>query len=54
MQAIKLDATLETRISKSGNPYQVVILKLTETYEKRVFLEKAELELLEVSSKSQK
>lgn len=54
MDAKKLDATLETRISKSGSPYQVVILKLTDTYEKSVFLEKAELELLNVSSKSQK
>ena len=54
MEAIKLDATLETRKSKSGNDYQVVIIKLTPTYEKRVFLESAELELLSISTKSQK
>ena len=43
----KVDATLETRLSKtSGNTYQCVVIKLTDTYEKVVFLEKAELALL--------
>lgn len=41
-----LKATLETKISKSGNPYDVVILQLTDSYERPVYLEKAELELL--------
>lgn len=46
----KVEATLETRISKkSGNPYQAVVIKLTPTYEKVVFLEKAELEILNYS-----
>lgn len=54
MEAIKLDATLETRKSKSGNDYQVISVKLTPTYEKLIFLEKAELELLSISSKSHK
>ena len=49
-----IDATLETRKSKQGNDYTVVVIKLTPTYEKLVFLDKAELELLSVSSKSQK
>ena len=44
-------ATLETRTSKSGNPYDVLVIKLTDTYEKLVFLEQAELELLKISSK---
>lgn len=39
-------ATLEERTSKAGKPYQVVVIKLTDNYEKVVFLEKAELELL--------
>ena len=49
-----LDATLETRKSKQGSDYQVIVIKLTPTYEKLVFLDKAELELLSVSTKSQK
>jgi len=54
MNAKKLDATLETRLSKSGSTYDVVVLKITDTCEKLVFLNSAELELLKVSSKSQK
>lgn len=46
MEAKKIDATLVERESKKGTPYQCVILKLTNTYEKTVFLDKAELELL--------
>ena len=44
-------ATLETRTSKSGNPYDVLVIKLTDSYEKLVFLEQAELELIKISSK---
>lgn len=44
-------ATLETRTGKSGNPYEVLVIKLTDTYEKLVFLEKAELELINMNSK---
>ena len=43
---MKLDARIEERTSKTGNKYQVLILKLTDTYEKNVFLDKAEIELL--------
>ena len=50
MDAKYITATLETRESKSGNKYQVIVLKLTDTYEKLVFLDKAELELLSLSS----
>ena len=39
-------ATLETRQSKAGNTYDVIVIKLTDSYEKLVFLDKAELELL--------
>lgn len=46
MEAKKVEATLLERESKSGKLYQCVILKLTPTYEKTVFLDKAELELL--------
>lgn len=42
-------ATLETRQSKAGNTYQVIVIKLTPDYEKMVFLDNAELELLKLS-----
>lgn len=43
-------ATLETRTSKKGSDYEVLVIKLTEKLEKLVFLEPAELELLKMSS----
>ena len=43
-------ATLETRTSKKGNQYECVVIKLTDNYEKVVFLEQAELELLKVNN----
>lgn len=51
-----LNATLETRKSKQGNDYKVIVIKLTPTCEKLVFLDQAELELLSLSdlTKSQK
>jgi len=49
MDARELKATLEKRESKAGNTYECVVIKLTDTYEKVVFLDKAELELLKVS-----
>lgn len=45
---MKLNCTLETRLSKSGKEYQVVVIKLTDKSEKLVFLSPAELELLRV------
>lgn len=39
-------ATLEERTSKKGTKYTVLVLKLTDTYEKLVFLDKAEIELI--------
>lgn len=54
MDVKKLNATLETRLSKSGNTYQVIVIELTENCEKVVFLDKAELELLNLTLKSQK
>lgn len=46
MEAKSLNATLEERVSQKGNPYICVVLKLTPTYEKIVFLEPAEVELV--------
>lgn len=48
----RVEATLETRKSKKGTDYQVIVIKLTDTYEKLVFLDNAELELLKVNHKN--
>lgn len=50
MDAIEVRATLETRVSnKSGKPYQCIVIKLTDTYEKVVFLDTAEIELIKMN-----
>lgn len=50
MDAIEVRATLETRISKkSGKTYQCIVINLTDTYQKVVFLDNAELELIKMS-----
>lgn len=41
-----LKATLVKKTSKKGNDYECVMLELTPTYKKVVFLDDAELELL--------
>ena len=44
-------ATLETRNKKDGSgTYQAVVIKLTDTYEKLVFLKPAEIELLKITT----
>lgn len=43
--------TIEERISKKGTKYQVLVIKLTDNYEKLVFLTNAELELLKATIK---
>lgn len=47
-------ATLETRQSKEGRDYQVIVVKLTDNYEKLVFLDRSEIELLRVTKKNEK
>ena len=54
MDVRKIEATLETRKSKNGNDYTVVVIHITPTCKKIVFLEQSELELLSVSAKSLK
>lgn len=45
-----INCTLEERIStKSGNKYKALVIKLTDTYEKLVMLDKAEIELVELT-----
>lgn len=49
MDAIELRATLETRVSKkTGRVYQCLVIKLTDTYEKVIFLDSAEIELIKM------
>ena len=43
---MELKCTLETRTSKAGNAYQCLVIKLANDYEKVVFLDKAELALI--------
>jgi len=45
---IALDARLETRTSKKGTEFEVVVIKLSDNAEKLVFLTSAELELLKL------
>lgn len=50
MEAIDVRATLETRVSKkSGKTYQCIVIKLTDTYEKIIFLDNAEVELIKLT-----
>lgn len=50
MDAIEVRATLETRVSKkSGKTYQCIVIKLTDSYEKVVFLDNAEIELIKMN-----
>ncbi len=51
----KLEAVLVTRKSeKKGTYYQVVLVKLSPTYEKQFFLDNADLEILRLSEQIKK
>lgn len=45
---MKVNCTLEERTSKEGNKFTCVVIKLSENYEKLVFLDRAEIELLKI------
>lgn len=45
---VPIKATLKEAISKKGTDYMYVSLMITPTYEKKVFLEPSEVELLKV------
>lgn len=47
----ELKAVLEKRVSKKNNEYYVIVVYITPTCPKYVFLEPAELELIKNSSK---
>lgn len=46
---IKVDARIETRVSKLGKEYTVLVIKICEGIEKLVFVSTAEQKLLELS-----
>lgn len=41
-----IDCRLEERTSKKGNTFMCLVIKLTDNYEKLVFLTSAEIELI--------
>lgn len=45
---MEVKATLEEKISKNGNKYSAIIIHLTDTCTKTVFLDPAEIELLKM------
>lgn len=48
---VDVKATLETRKSKKGNDYEVLVVKIDNDIEKLVFLEAAEIKLLKLAQK---
>lgn len=48
MESIELNARLETRKDKNGKDYQCVVVDLTDTYQKIVFLLPSEKELVKL------
>ncbi len=46
---MNIPAKLEERVSKSGNPYFCIVIKITDEVEKLVFLDKAEIELIRLT-----
>lgn len=51
---MNIKATLETRQSKAGNNYEVIVIKLSDHSEKLVFLSQAEMELLKIYNTDKK
>lgn len=47
-KSISLQCSLETRLNKENKPYEVIVIKLTDSYEKLVFLDNAEKELVKL------
>lgn len=47
---VDVKASLETRTSKSGNEYEVLVIHIDEDIEKLVFLEAAEVKLLKMAN----
>lgn len=45
-----LDCRVEKKISKSGNEYYALVINLTDTYDKIVFLTQADVEILKLAN----
>ena len=54
MVGMEVIGKVEERVSKNGNPYKCIVIKITDSCEKVVFLEPAELELLKLLNKEPK
>lgn len=51
---MNLVATLEQKKSAKGNEYTCIVIKIGDTYEKTVFLDKAEIELIKILQNANK
>ena len=49
---MEFKAKLLEKTSKNGNVYYVLEIKLTDTYSKTVFLDKADLEIIKLTNAS--
>jgi len=45
-----LDCRVEKKVSKSGNEYYALVINITDTYEKVVFLDTRDVEILRLSN----
>lgn len=46
---MNVNARLEERVSKDGNPYYCIVIRITDNVEKLVFLDRAETELIRLT-----
>lgn len=46
---MNVPAKLVEKVSKAGKPYLAIVISITPTYEKIVFLDTAEIELLKMT-----
>lgn len=51
---MNLVATLELKKSAKGNEYYCIVIKIGDNYEKIVFLDKAEIELIKIMQNTNK
>lgn len=47
-----MNTRVEKKLSKSGNDYYVLIVELVPGYEKTVFLDKADIKIIELSNRT--
>lgn len=51
---MEIKARLEVKKNKEGKDYKVIIIPLTDRYEKYVFLDRSELEMLRMAEENKK